>query len=72
MPPKLGRPEEPLDGPIGELALAVGGTSALAALVGVDRRTIRRWADGTRDPYGPAKVLLANLAIEHGTPIPFK
>lgn len=72
MAAKRGRPEEPLEGPIGELADALGGTAALARALAVPPRTVRRWADGTREPRGPARVLLAQLATEHGTQIPFK
>jgi hypothetical protein len=60
-----------IEGPLGDLARAMGGVDKLIAELGVSRRTINYWATGDRKPQGPAKKLLATLAERHGTPNPF-
>ncbi len=47
--------------PFHALALRYGGVGALAKAFGVTRRTINRWADGSRKPQGPAKILLDQM-----------
>ena len=64
--PVLGRPIE-LDGPGKpwyELALACGGTLALATRLGVDEKTIRRWAHGQVVPAVLARKAVDALARE--------
>jgi len=47
--------------PFHALALRYGGVGALAKAFGVTRRTINRWADGSRKPQGPAMILLGQM-----------
>lgn len=66
-PPRMGRPIE-LPGVLGELARIVGGTKALAELLGVQPRTIQRWGAGRVVPES-ARRLLARVAAEHNLPV---
>ncbi len=67
---RVGKPIQ-MTGPVADIAKAVGGVDKLAELVGVDRRTVGRWADGSRSPSGPAKKILGQVAAKHGLPPPF-
>ena len=61
----MGRPIHE-SAPIGRLAVAMGGVTALAEALGVSVRTIRYWARGEKQPGGPALKLLAALFKKHG------
>jgi hypothetical protein len=60
----MGRPIE-LEGSLGELARAAGGTARLGELVGVEARTIQRWGNGGTVPR-TTRLLLARLGAEYG------
>ncbi|WP_394847351.1 helix-turn-helix domain-containing protein [Pendulispora brunnea] len=59
------------EGPLTELAVAVGGVSALAAALGVHRNTVSRWNRGEIVPEGPERRALAALATRHRLNAPF-
>ena len=69
MTAKLGRPRQwP---PAWEaLAKAAGNGISLAALLGTDRGTVRRWATGEVAPSGSALVALRAVARELGVRSP--
>lgn len=67
---RMGRPLE-MRGPLGELAEAVGGRKKLAEEVGVDERSVARWAIGQVVPPQPTRKLLAALARLHDLEPPY-
>jgi transcriptional regulator with XRE-family HTH domain len=66
---RVGRPTR-LTGSLRKLAEELGTVEALAEAVGVDRRTLLRWSRGERQPGGPARRILAELAKRCGIPPP--
>lgn len=62
---KKGRPTR-ITGALGQLVVSVGGVHKLASLLNVDDRSIRHWANNTRNPSGPARRILIALAKENG------
>ncbi len=67
---KKGRPTS-ITGPLGQLVESVGGVDKLASLLNVDTRSIRHWANNTRNPSGPARTILITLAKERGISISY-
>jgi hypothetical protein len=57
--------------PWAALATRVGGVEALAALCGVDRRTLNRWASGTHRPGDITCSFVNKLAKKEGLRAPF-
>lgn len=53
--------------PFHTLAEQFGGVGNLAKAFGVTRRTINRWADGSRKPQGPALILMERLLADENT-----
>jgi len=47
--------------PFHALAEQYGSVEGLAKALGVTRRTVNRWAEGSRKPQGSAQILLDNL-----------
>lgn len=63
--PVMGRPNS-LEGPVGELARALGGTPALAEEFSVHEATVRRWAQFGCVKNATIKEKLARLFKKHG------
>jgi DNA-binding transcriptional regulator YdaS (Cro superfamily) len=55
-----------LTAPWSYLAARVGGVGALAALLGVSRRTIHRWATEGRVPSGAAQLGIRGAFVRRG------
>lgn len=53
------------------LAERCGGVVALAARLGVDRRTIGKWAHREREPGFLVRREIARMAVRFGLPDPF-
>ena len=68
MSSKRGRPIN-ISGPIGELASKIGGVETLASHMDVSERTIRHWASKTRNPSGPSRKILMQLAESYSVRI---
>ena len=64
-----GRPTV-LPPPWSDLAAREGGVVALAALLGVGRETLRRWASGEQVPGAPAQRGLRDVFVRRGLPPP--
>jgi transcriptional regulator with XRE-family HTH domain len=62
---RFGRPNS-LGGTLGALAAKLGGNGKLAAKLGVDRRTPRKWQAGETEPSLETRLAVAALAADHG------
>ena len=60
-----------LPSPWRELADHVGGVMALAAALGVSRRALERWGDGTRRPSAIVRQHVNAFARRRGVAAPF-
>lgn len=60
-----------LRGPLRELSERLGGIAKLAAEIGVDERSVRRWSALVVLPPKPTRLALAALARAHGIEPPF-
>jgi len=66
--PGMNKPGRPMtiEGPLAELAAAVGGVNAAAGLLGCDRGVFRCWANGKRNPSSAALVAIRMVLTQHG------